>query len=86
MPDLIDRPKLIQELEAFKISLNDMVLGYVLDRVIERVKAQPAAAVKPETFLDWRAAAAEKEKKRKDSMIAIIDIMEHTESGLLEED
>lgn len=86
MPDLIDRAKLVAELTAFKVSLNDIVLGHVLDRVIERVKAQPAADVKQETFLEWRTAAAEKEKKRKAALIPLIDIVEHTESGLLEED
>lgn len=67
MADLIDRAKLIADLEAFKLSLGDIVFGFVVDRVIEQVKAQPAANVKP-------------------SMIAMIDIIEHTESGLLEED
>ena len=46
MADLIDRGKLIADLEAFKVSLNDIVFGFVLDRVIERVKAQPAEKVK----------------------------------------
>lgn len=67
MDDLIDRPKLIRDLECFKMSLGDIVFGFVLDRVIERVKAQPTAEVKTD-------------------MIAVIDIIEHTESGLLEED
>ena len=67
MADLIDRAKLVAELEAFKLSLGDIVFGFVVDRVIERVKAQPAAEVKTD-------------------MIALIDVIEHTESGLLEED
>ena len=67
MADLIDRAKLIGDLEAFKLSLGDIVFGFVLDRVIERVKAQPAAEVKADN-------------------IAMIDIIEHTHSGLLEED
>lgn len=71
MPDLIDRAKLVADLEAFKMSLGDIVFGFVVDRVIERVKAQPAENVK---------AALEPD------MIAMIDIIEHTTSGLLEED
>jgi hypothetical protein len=67
MADLIDRAKLIDDLEAFKICLGDFVFGFVVDRVIEQVKAQPAAEVKTD-------------------MIAVIDVIEHTESGLLEED
>lgn len=86
MADLIDRDKLIDDLEAFKICLGDFVFGFVVDRVIEQVKAQPAAEVKQETFLDWRSAAQDKEKKRKESLIPIYDIIEHTHSGLLEED
>ena len=86
MADLIDRAKLVADLEAFKLRLGDIVFGYVVDRVIEQVKAQPAAEVKQETFLDWRTAAAEKEAKRKAALIPIYDIIEHTESGLLEED
>lgn len=71
MPDLIDRQKLIGDLEAFKMSLGDIVLGYVVDRIVEQVKAQPAANVKAPVAPD---------------MIAMIDIIEHTHSGLLEED
>ena len=67
MDDLIDRAKLIGDLELFKIHLGDVIFGFVVDRVIERVKAQPAANVKADN-------------------IALIDIIEHTESGLLEED
>jgi hypothetical protein len=84
MPDLIDRGKLIDALEALKKGW--AVADRVLERVIELVKAQPAAGVKKETFLDWRSAAADKEKKRKAALIPIYDIIEHTESGLLEED
>lgn len=43
MNDLISRSKLIADLEAFKVSLGDIVLGWVVDRVIERVEQQPAA-------------------------------------------
>ena len=71
MEDLIHRDKLIADLEAFKMSLGDIVFGFVVDRVIERVKAQPAEKVKPPIEPD---------------MIAMIDIIEHTHSGLLEED
>lgn len=67
MADLIDRAKLIDELESFKLSLGDFVFGFVVDRVIEQVKAQPAADVKTD-------------------MIALVDVIEHTTSGLLEED
>lgn len=65
--DLIDRAKLIDDLEAFKICLGDFVFGFIVDRVIEQVKAQPTAEVKG-------------------SNIAMIDYIEHTTSGLLEED
>lgn len=67
MADLIDRAKLIGDLELLKIRLGDIIFSFVVDRVIEQVKAQPAANVKADN-------------------IAIIDIIEHTESGLLEED
>ena len=40
--DLISRAKLIEELECFKLQLGDIILGFVVDRVIERVQAQPA--------------------------------------------
>lgn len=43
MNDLISRSKLIEELEAFKVSLGDIVLGWVVDRVIERVEQMPGA-------------------------------------------
>ena len=36
--DLISRSALIEELKAFKVSLGDFVLGWVVDRVIERVE------------------------------------------------
>ena len=39
--DLISRSALIAELEGFKLSLGDVFFGMVVDRVIERVKAQP---------------------------------------------
>ena len=67
MADLIDRAKLIGDLELFKIHLGDIIFGFVVDRVIEQVKAQPAAEVKADN-------------------IAMIDYIEHTTSGLLEED
>lgn len=42
MNDLISRSKLIEELRAFKMSLGDIVLGWVVDRVIERVDMMEA--------------------------------------------
>lgn len=42
MGDLINRSELIAQLEGFKLSLGDVILGFVVDRVIERVKALPA--------------------------------------------
>ncbi len=45
MNDLISRSELIAQLEGFKLSLGDVILGFVVDRVIDRVKAQPAAEV-----------------------------------------
>lgn len=41
MNDLISRPALLEVLEGFKLSLGDIFFGMVVDRVIERVKAQP---------------------------------------------
>lgn len=41
MNDLISRSKLIEELERFKVCLGDIVLGWVVDRVIEIVKQLP---------------------------------------------
>jgi hypothetical protein len=38
MNDTISRSALIAELEAFKMSLADVVLRYVVDRVIDVVK------------------------------------------------
>lgn len=51
MDDLISRSALIAELEAFKMSMNDIVLRFVVDRVIDLVKnfqvkeTQPAIQV-----------------------------------------
>lgn len=45
MNDLISRSKLIADLEAFKVSLGDIVLGWVVDRVIERVEQMPGKKV-----------------------------------------
>jgi hypothetical protein len=36
--DTISRSALVAELEAFKMSLGDVVLRYIVDRVIELVK------------------------------------------------
>lgn len=38
MNDMISRSALIAELEAFKMSLGDIVLRFVVDRVIDVVK------------------------------------------------
>ena len=53
--------------ELYFERITEMKTYVIVDRVIERVKAQPAAEVKT-------------------GMIALIDVIEHTESGLLEED
>lgn len=42
MSDLISRSKLIDQLEGLKLSLGDVILGFVVDRVIEQVKEMPA--------------------------------------------
>ena len=47
MNDLISRSELIAQLEGFKLSLGDVILRFVVDRVIDRVKALPAAEVGP---------------------------------------
>lgn len=39
--DLIDRTALVAELEGLKAILGDVFLGMVVERAIERVKAQP---------------------------------------------
>ena len=41
--DLISRSEVIAQLEGFKISIGDVIMGFVVDRIIERVKAIPAA-------------------------------------------
>lgn len=84
MADLIDRAKLLDDLESLRQGW--AVADRVLDLAIDIVKAQPAGNVKTPTFLDWRGAATEKERKRRESLIPIYDIIEHTTSGLLEED
>ena len=43
--DTISRSALVAELEAFKMSLGDIVLRYVVDRVIDLVKAWPAVKI-----------------------------------------
>ena len=42
MNDLISRSELIAQLESFKLSLGDVILGFVVDRVIERVREMPS--------------------------------------------
>lgn len=85
MADLIDRAKLLTDLEALRQGW--AVADRVLDLAIDIVKAQPDGNVKTPTFLDWRSEAMKKAQKPKnDAMLAMIDIVEHTHSGLLEED
>lgn len=84
MADLIDRTKLLNDLEVLRQGWH--VADHVLDLAIDIVKAQPDGKVKAPTFLDWRWEKAEKEKKKRDDMIALHDIIEHTHSGLLEDD
>jgi hypothetical protein len=38
MDDLISRSELIAQLESFKFALGDVILGFVVDRVIGVVK------------------------------------------------
>lgn len=45
--DTISRSALVAELECFKMSLGDLVLRFIVDRVIERVKAQPGVVALP---------------------------------------
>lgn len=42
MEDLISRSEVIAELEGLKLSVGDVILGFVVDRMIERVKAMPS--------------------------------------------
>ena len=56
MNDMISRSGLVAELEAFKMSLGDIVLRYVVDRVIDlvknfQVKENPPAEKKKPTAL-----------------------------------
>lgn len=41
--DLISRAEVIAQLECFKASMADIILRFVVDRVIERVREIPAA-------------------------------------------
>lgn len=43
MDDLISRSQLIEQLEGFKIRIGDVIMGFVIDRIIELVKNLPAA-------------------------------------------
>ena len=45
MNDMISRSAVIAELEAFKMSLGDIVLRFVVDRVIDVVKEFKAKEV-----------------------------------------
>lgn len=42
MNDLISRPALLEVLEGFKLSLGDIFFRMIVDRVIERIREQPA--------------------------------------------
>lgn len=48
--DIISRSALVADLKCFKAFLGDVVLGFVVDRVIERVEAQPAVEVPNENL------------------------------------
>lgn len=68
MDDLISRSELISQLEGFKLSLGDVILGCVVDRVIERVKEQqperlPAVAIYPDHILFIHPNGAKEEVK-----------------------
>ena len=43
MDDLISRSQLLELLEDFKIRIGDVIMGFVIDRIIERVKNMPTA-------------------------------------------
>lgn len=45
MNDSISRSKLIAELEQFKIFLGDICFGWVVDRIIEKIKRMPGVEV-----------------------------------------
>ncbi len=45
--DLIHRAKLIADLEAFKMSLGDIIFVWLVDRVIELIRRQPGVEVDP---------------------------------------
>ena len=47
MNDLISRAAVIAELEAFKMSLGDIVLRFVVDRVIDLVREVGSEKEKP---------------------------------------
>ena len=83
MEDYIDRRKLLKDLEVLRQGWH--VADHVLDLVVDIVKAQPNEKVKTPTFLDWRGAATEREKRRREENLALIDYVEHTTSGLLED-
>lgn len=57
--DLISRSEVIAQLEGFKLSLGDVILRLVVDRVIERVKAQPAVAA-PLKLDEWEETDSRK--------------------------
>lgn len=45
MDDVISRYALIAELEAYKMSMADIVLRFLVDRIIGIIKALPAVGV-----------------------------------------
>ncbi len=47
MDDRISRSELIAQLEGLKFSLGDIILCWVVDRVIERVRQLPAKELVP---------------------------------------
>lgn len=51
-PDLIDRRKLVEDLERFKVSLADVFFGAIVDRVIEYVEKQPSCKAPSEEVVN----------------------------------
>lgn len=82
MADMIDRTKLLEDLESLRQGW--AVADRVMDLVLDIVKAQPNGKVKTPTFLDWRTEATEKEQRRRAATLHLVE--DRTESGLLEED
>lgn len=51
--DTISRSALVADLESFKVPMGDPVLRFLVDRVIERVKAQPGVEQAPLKIDEW---------------------------------